>query len=62
MKEAGKFDSSKIIILSDHNYRLKFPGRENHIPMFIKRPYQKTRKDIYEEVHAEKMLKREIGD
>lgn len=58
MKEKGIFDSSKIIVLSDHNYRIMFPGRENHIPLIIKRPYQQTKKDIYESAHTEYLLRR----
>jgi len=60
LKELGKFDSSEIIVLSDHNYRLKFPGRENSIPMIVKHMNSKTKKDIYEIVRAEELLNKEL--
>lgn len=57
MEENGIFESSEIIVLSDHNYRIMFPGRENHIPLIIKKPYQKLKKDMFEPAHAEDILK-----
>ena len=60
LKELGKFDSSEIIVLSDHNYRLEFPGRENSIPLIVKQMNSKTRKDIYETVRAEELLNKEL--
>jgi hypothetical protein len=51
------FESSEIIVLSDHNYRIMFPGKENHIPLIIKKPYQKIKKDMFEPAHAEYLLK-----
>lgn len=57
MEENGTFESSEIIVLSDHNYRIMFPGRENHIPLLIKKPYQKIKKNIFEPADAESLLK-----
>ena len=58
MKKNSIFESSEIIVLSDHNYRIMFPGREDHIPLIIKTPYQKIRRDRFEPAHAEYLLKR----
>ena len=58
MKENGIFESSEIIVLSDHNYRIMFAGREDHIPLIIKTPYQKIRRDRFEPARAEDLLKR----
>jgi arylsulfatase A-like enzyme len=60
MEEYGIFESSEIIVLSDHNYRIMFPDRKNHIPLIIKKPYQKIEKDIAAPVHAEFVLKERL--
>jgi tetratricopeptide (TPR) repeat protein len=57
MKGNGIFESSEIIVLSDHNYRVMFPDNDRHIPLIIKRSYQQTKKDIFEPAHAEHILK-----
>lgn len=57
MKETGKFETSEIVVLADHNYRIMFPGRESHIPLLIKKPNQLSRKDIFNPVNAENVLK-----
>ena len=57
MEENGIFESSEIIVLSDHNYRIMFPGMKDQIPLIIKKPYQKIKKDIFEPAHAENILK-----
>lgn len=56
MKGNGIFNSSEIIVLSDHNYRIMFPGREDHIPLIIKKPYQKEKRDIFDPVNAGNLL------
>lgn len=60
MKKNGIFVSSEIIVLSDHNYRIMFPDRENQIPLIIKKPYQQAKKDIFEPAHAEHVLREVI--
>ena len=60
MKKNKTFDTSEIIVLSDHNYRIMFPGQEDHIPLIIKKPYQKIKRDFFEPVRAEFLLKKEI--
>lgn len=60
MKENGIFESSEIIILSDHNYRIMFPDQKTHIPLIIKKSYQKTKKDVFEPAHAEQVLREAI--
>jgi hypothetical protein len=57
MERNGIFESSEIIVLSDHNYRIMFPDKDDHIPLIIKKPYQHTKKDIFDPVHAENILK-----
>jgi hypothetical protein len=62
MMENGIFESSEVIVLSDHNYRIMFPDKMNHIPMIIKKPYQQTKEDMFETAHAEYLLKRGLID
>lgn len=57
MKNNGIFESSEIIVLSDHNFRTMFPGKETHIPLIVKHPHQRTKKDIFNPTHVEKLLK-----
>ena len=57
MKKNGIFESSEIVVLGDHNYRIMFPGKENHIALIIKKPYQKIKNDIFEPAQAEKLLR-----
>jgi hypothetical protein len=54
------FDSSKIIILSDHNFRSMFPGKEKHIPLIVKNPYQHRKKDILDPARSENVLKEAV--
>ncbi|MCX5810120.1 MAG: sulfatase-like hydrolase/transferase [Proteobacteria bacterium] len=60
MERNGIFEGSEIIILSDHNYRIMFPDKQSHIPLIIKNPYQKAKKDILEPAHAEQALREVI--
>lgn len=60
MKSNGSYESSELTVLADHNYRIMFPGKEDHIPLIIKRPYQKIRIDFRNPVHAEYVLKEEV--
>jgi len=60
MKKNSILDSSEIIVLSDHNYRIMFPGSKNHIPLILKKPYQQTKKDIFDLTHAEDILKESL--
>lgn len=56
LKEAGKFDSSIIVVLSDHNYRKMFPGTETHVPLIVKGIGQKAAKNIDTQVQTEQIL------
>ena len=62
MKNNGTIESSEVVVLSDHNYRTMFPGKENHIPLIIKRPYQQTKNDIFDLTHDEDILKNILID
>lgn len=57
MKINGVFDSAEIVILSDHNYRIMYPGKESHVPLIIKKSYQQRKKDIFGPVFTENILK-----
>ena len=57
IRQNGIFESSELIVLSDHNYRIMFPDKANHIPLIIKKPYQRTKHDIFDPAHAEILLK-----
>lgn len=57
MKKKGTFETSEIIVLSDHNYRIMFPENEYHIPLIAKKPYQRTKQDFFELVYVESILK-----
>lgn len=61
LNKLDKFDSSLIIVMSDHNYRFKFPDKADKIPMFVKHPYQKHQLNIYDKVHAEEILFNDIS-
>ena len=54
------YDSSEIVVLADHNFRVMYPGKENHIPLIIKRPYQTIGTDNNNLIHAEERLKSEL--
>jgi len=62
MKNNGSFEPSEVVVLSDHNYRSMFPGRENHIPLIIKKPYQQTKNDFFDLAHDEDILKNILID
>lgn len=54
------FESSNIIVLADHNYRAMFPSSRNHIPLIFKKPYQQTKRDIFDPVNAENILRKSL--
>jgi hypothetical protein len=60
MKKNGIFESSEVIVLADHNYRIMFPDKESHIPLIIKKPYQKAKQDIFSPVQAEQTLREAV--
>jgi len=37
-----------------------FPSKKSHIPLIIKKPYQKAKKDISEPAYAEQVLREVI--
>lgn len=60
MKNKGIFESSEIVVIADHNYRIMFPDQKTHIPLIIKNPYQQTKKDDFDPAHAEELLKKKL--
>ncbi len=61
LKSVNKFEQSTIIVLADHNYRVMFPTRMNAIPLIVKKIGQSHKRDIYETVNAEVLLKNELN-
>lgn len=62
LKKNGKFENSTIIVLSDHNYRIRFPDHKDAIPLLIKKIGQNKRQDIFKPVKAEILLKDELNN
>ena len=61
MKKNGSFESSEVIVLSDHNFRIRYKGMQQyHIPLIIKKPYQRIKRDIYDTTHAEYVVRKGI--
>lgn len=50
LKKMGRWDSSMVILMGDHGFET-YSEQANvarHVPLFIKLPHQKERKDVYE--------------
>ncbi|HPJ96845.1 MAG TPA: sulfatase-like hydrolase/transferase, partial [Syntrophales bacterium] len=56
LKKNNKFETSTIILLSDHNIRSMYPENKNAIPLIVKGVGQKSKKDFNSPVNAEVIL------
>jgi len=60
LKELGKYDESMIVVMSDHNNNILVAGDARRVPLFIKKPQQKTRRDIYDIVETQRAVRDEL--
>lgn len=63
MREAGTYDGTTVVILSDHGYR--FGGRERdplHIPFIVKGAGQRTSATVTASIPGESLLKQVVQD
>ena len=51
MKQSGKYDKSLIIVIADTNAK-GFGFDSQHVPLFIKRPYQSEQRIVYDAVQT----------
>lgn len=52
-----RFRSSFVIVLSDHGYRVGDASEtDKDIPLLVKAPFQKSRRDVFERTHSEELL------
>lgn len=53
----GRLEGSFVALLSDHGYRVMYPGRKaRRVPLIVKRPFQQTRVDIDSPFATERVL------
>jgi hypothetical protein len=62
LKARGLYDSASIVVLSDHNYRIMYPERKSRIPLIVKKPTQKNRRDVFEPVRGEDVIGRMVRE
>ena len=57
LKQLGIYETSSIILTSDHNYRVMFNGEENaRVPLLIKPKDSSYKIDIYDQVFVQEEL------
>jgi len=56
--EAGEFETSALVVMSDHEYRFPSPGKPEsmHVPLIVKWPGRRSRAEIWDSVKARDVL------
>jgi hypothetical protein len=57
IESRDRFRGAYVIVLSDHGYRAgREPATHEEIPLFVKAPFQKSRRDVWQRTHSEELL------